>query len=732
MELNELYFTEAFSADTKEKIIGSIKFLDLRYVDEFELLFLVTTAGTTRFKKKFNPANQKQIEEILLQDFKYDGIIKLDGSFVLNKGVESILKYIQYEKRNSNIKSSQNSKERESPEHKRIHSNSEIRENNIQSPERILPTNIQRNEQDRDIGRILLHEREDNAPTSRTSHESGSLSYRSRRNVVAGTHDVEPGGINEFYRPDNNARNYIIKNEFPPINNLTRLNYNLEAIKIIAKVNKEQEITPDEKEILARYSGFGGLSDILRTPQSLSFRSLSLKFQEVIEGIYDEVKKIDPEKKLHVIESLKNSSLTAYYTPLDVINGMYDILDKANFSGGNILEPSAGTGYFLGTMPDKFKKTSTIHGVEKDILSGYIAKLLYPDVSFKIKGLEEANLPKNHFDLIIGNIPFGDIRVHDSQWQNSALPIYKFAQQRIHNYFIVKNIELAAEGGVIALLTSSATLDTPGNNLIRKYISENTEFLGAIRLPNNAFKNTNTTVVSDILFLRKFYYGEKKQQKYNILDLATTLAKHKNYNSVFEVSYNKYFEENPEMLLGEIAAGGNYSETVFALLPKDSDKNIRELIADKARSIIPENFSFGKKTRKKKKPVIENVIERYVEFDHALVKEGNIVMQNGKIGKIILSETDSSEILPTNEKSFIPITFPEKYKKRIPFIIRLRNSLSDLMLSELYDHPSEELDEKRQILNKRYKEYVEFREFKHERKQSNFKRRYRRVYSFIS
>ncbi len=293
---------------------------------------------------------------------------------------------------------------------------------------------------------------------------------------------------------------------------------NMSAIRLLHDLQIENRLaTPEEQETLAKYVGWGGLS--------MAFDSNNVAW----ENEYKELKSALSDEEYH---AAMESTLTAFYTPPVVIKAMYEALDRLGFSQGNILEPSCGTGNFLGLLPDSMEK-SKLHGIEIDPLSGRIAKQLYQKASIAIEGFEETKLPDSHFDVVIGNIPFGEFKVNDSRYN-----VQKFL---IHDYFIAKALDKVRAGGVVMFITSKGTMDKASPE-VRKYIAQRAELLGAVRLPDNTFRaNAGTEVTSDILILQK---------RNNIIDIEPEWINLDTDEN--GVTMNSYFVSHPEMVLGEM------------------------------------------------------------------------------------------------------------------------------------------------------------------------------------
>lgn len=293
---------------------------------------------------------------------------------------------------------------------------------------------------------------------------------------------------------------------------------NMSAIRLLHDLQIENRpATPEEQETLAKYVGWGGLS--------MAFDSNNAAW----ENEYKELKSALSDEEYH---AAMESTLTAFYTPPIVIKAMYEALDRLGFSQGNILEPSCGTGNFLGLLPDSMKK-SKLHGIEIDPLSGRIAKQLYQKASIAIEGFEETKLPDNHFDVVLGNIPFGEFKVNDSR--------YNAQKFLIHDYFIAKALDKVRAGGVVMFITSKGTMDKASPE-VRKYIAQRAELLGAVRLPDNTFRaNAGTEVTSDILILQKRDRMIEIEPEWVHLD-----------TNEGGVTMNSYFVQHPEMVLGEM------------------------------------------------------------------------------------------------------------------------------------------------------------------------------------
>lgn len=323
-------------------------------------------------------------------------------------------------------------------------------------------------------------------------------------------------------RPDTDkpvATNYHITNfQIGAGGPKERFKNNMVAIRTLQSIESENRAArPEEQEVLANYVGWGGLSDAFDD----SKRNWSSEYQELLAAL-------SPDD----YAAARTSTLTAFYTPPVVIKSIYQALENMGFQTGNILDPACGTGHFIGMLPESMLK-SKVYATEIDSLSGRIAKQLYPDVAIAIEGFENTKLPDSFFDVSITNVPFGDIRVFDEKYNKHHF--------LIHDYFFAKTLDKVRPGGVIAFITSKGTLDKADSS-VRKYISERAELIGAIRLPDNTFKNAaGTEVTSDILFLKKRETPAVTEPDWVYLD--------KDEN---DITINRYFVEHPEMVLGKM------------------------------------------------------------------------------------------------------------------------------------------------------------------------------------
>lgn len=325
---------------------------------------------------------------------------------------------------------------------------------------------------------------------------------------------------------------------------------NVMAIQVLKKCERENRYaSPEEQEILSNYVGWGGLPDAFDESKA----SWSEEYQELKDLLTKEE-----------YAAARESTLNAHYTQPVIIESMYQVIQNLGFEKGNILEPSMGVGNFFGMLPDKLQQ-SRLYGVELDSISGRIAKLLYPNADIQIKGFEKTDYPNDFFDVAIGNVPFGSYKVNDRQYDK-----YNFM---VHDYFLAKTIDQLRPGGVAALITTKGTMDKASSE-VRKYLAERAELLGAVRLPNNAFKaNAGTEVSADILFFQKRESISMEEPEW------VALGEDKN-----GITINQYFITHPEMVLGTMAeVSGPYGMETACLPLEGAD--LAEQLEDAAAKI---------------------------------------------------------------------------------------------------------------------------------------------------
>ena len=428
---------------------------------------------------------------------------------------------------------------------------------------------------------------------------------------------------------------------------------NMAAINLLHELEIENRLaTPEEQEVLSLYVGWGGLS--------MAFDEHNAAWAEEFKELYAS---LSPEEYRAAMES----TLTAFYTPPVVIKAMYDALDRLGFSQGNILEPSCGTGNFFGLLPESMQN-SKLHGVEIDSLTGRIAKQLYQKANIAIEGFEKTNLPDDHFDVVLGNVPFGEIRVNDSR--------YNAQKFLIHDYFFAKALDKVRAGGVVMFITSKGTMDKASPE-VRKYIAQRAELLGAIRLPDNTFKaNAGTEVTSDILILQK---------RDRVMDIEPDWV-HLDTDEN-GVTMNRYFVEHPEMVLGEIKMESTRFGTFEPVCKARKDIPLSELLSNAVQRIngeIPELDSGVDEISDEQElsvPADPNVRN----FSFTLVD-----------GKVYFRENDRMQ----------PASVSMTAENRIKGLIQIRDCVRKLIEYQTEDYPEEMICTEQENLNRLYDAYT--------------------------
>lgn len=428
---------------------------------------------------------------------------------------------------------------------------------------------------------------------------------------------------------------------------------NMAAINLLHELEIENRLaTPEEQEVLSRYVGWGGLS--------MAFDEHNAAWAEEFKELYAS---LSPEEYRAAMES----TLTAFYTPPVVIKAMYDALDRLGFSQGNILEPSCGTGNFFGLLPESMQN-SKLHGVEIDSLTGRIAKQLYQKANIAIEGFEKTNLPDDHFDVVLGNVPFGEIRVNDSR--------YNAQKFLIHDYFFAKALDKVRAGGVVMFITSKGTMDKASPE-VRKYIAQRAELLGAIRLPDNTFKaNAGTEVTSDILILQK---------RDRVMDIEPDWV-HLDTDGE-GVTMNSYFVEHPEMVLGEMKMESTRFGTFEPVCKARKDIPLSELLSNAVQRIngeIPELDSGVDEISDEQElsvPADPNVRN----FSFTLVD-----------GKVYFRENDRMQ----------PASVSMTAENRIKGLIQIRDCVRKLIEYQTEDYPEEMICTEQENLNRLYDAYT--------------------------
>ena len=428
---------------------------------------------------------------------------------------------------------------------------------------------------------------------------------------------------------------------------------NMAAINLLHELEIENRLaTPEEQEVLSRYVGWGGLS--------MAFDEHNAAWAEEFKELYAS---LSPEEYRAAMES----TLTAFYTPPVVIKAMYDALDRLGFSQGNILEPSCGTGNFFGLLPESMQN-SKLHGVEIDSLTGRIAKQLYQKANIAIEGFEKTNLPDDHFDVVLGNVPFGEIRVNDSR--------YNAQKFLIHDYFFAKALDKVRAGGVVMFITSKGTMDKASPE-VRKYIAQRAELLGAIRLPDNTFKaNAGTEVTSDILILQK---------RDRVMDIEPDWV-HLDTDEN-GVTMNRYFVEHPEMVLGEIKMESTRFGTFEPVCKACKDIPLSEFLSNAVQRINGEISELD-----------NGVDEISDEQELSVPADPNVRNFSFTLvdGRVYFRENDRMQ----------PASVSMTAENRIKGLIQIRDCVRKLIEYQTEDYPEEMICTEQENLNRLYDAYT--------------------------
>ncbi len=451
------------------------------------------------------------------------------------------------------------------------------------------------------------------------------------------------GAVNyhiSFNEAENTGKGFAPKEKF---------RQNIEAIRTLEKIEDEHRTaTPEEQEILAKYVGWGGLAD--------AFDSSKANWANE----YQELKSLlSPEE----YASARESTLNAHYTSPVIIQAIYDAVGKMGFTRGNVLDPAAGIGNFYGCLPEGMKE-SRLYGAELDGLTGRIAKQLYPHADIKITGFENTSYPNDFFDVAVGNVPFGQYKVSDRQYDK-----HNFL---IHDYFFAKTLDKVRPGGIVAFVTSKGTMDKK-NPEVRKYLAQRAELLGAVRLPNTAFKeNAGTEVTSDILFLKK---------RDRVMDIEPDWV---HLTEKDGIVMNQYFSDHPEMVLGkmEMVSGAHGMES--ACLPDTSlplSAQLKNALSHVEGSIEQADFN---------------------EIDDELAKENIPADPDVKN----YSYTVVDDTVYYRENSIMkPVDVSEKAEQRIKGMVAIRDCTQELINFQLEEYPEDMIQNKQTELNQLYDDF---------------------------
>lgn len=436
------------------------------------------------------------------------------------------------------------------------------------------------------------------------------------------------------------------ENEVETVGKKERFRRNIMAIQLLKKCQEENRFaTPEEQIILSKYVGWGGLSEAFDENNS-AWATEYLELSSVL----------TPEE----YASARESTLTAFYTPPEVITAIYKSMEQMGFKEGNLLEPSCGIGNFIGMLPDTMQD-SKIYGVELDTISAGIAQQLYQKTTIAAQGFEETNLPDSFFDGVVGNVPFGDFKVSDKRYDK-----HKFL---IHDYFFAKSLDKLRPGGVMALVTSKGTMDKE-TLAVRKYIAQRAELLGAIRLPNNTFKgNAGTEVVSDILIL------QKRDRLIDIEPDWVHLDTDEN-----GIKMNSYFVQHPEMILGEMKmVSGRFGMEATCVPYENADlaAQLDEAVAN-----------------------IHGEIMEY-ETEEELEEEDNSIPADPTVRNFSYTVVDDKIYYRENSR-MTPVEVSATAENRIKGMIAIRNSVRTLIELQTEDYPDSEIKAEQERLNRLY------------------------------
>lgn len=439
-----------------------------------------------------------------------------------------------------------------------------------------------------------------------------------------------------------------------------RFEKNLTAISLLKAVEEGIiPLTESTQAHLSQYVGWGGLS---------------MYFDENKSEYASERERLKSYLTEEEYKMAKASVTDAFYTPREVMHGIYQALERFGFKGGNILEPSMGIGNFYSEMSKELEQKSNLYGVELDSISGKIAKLLHPNCDIQICGIENAKLEENFFDCVIGNVPFGEYKVYDKQYSKENF--------LIHDYFFAKALDLCVPGGLICFITSKGTLDKKNSN-VRKYISERADFIGAIRLPNTTFKDSaNTEVTSDIIFLKKKDVRALQEQEFESVE----------YNDKY-IPINSYFVSNPEMMLGhmEVDTKRFGPDRALSYLVPNIGTTLEEDL-ERAVSNLPENIYT---------PAEHKVVERADE-----IAEIVSISADSSVKNYTYVVRDDMVYMRENSRLILQSGLNSKQKERIVGLCEIRCILHELIDMQLEGCNINQLHECQNRLNTVYDKFV--------------------------
>ena len=477
---------------------------------------------------------------------------------------------------------------------------------------------------------------------------------------------VESSEQTETSVNDEKAKNYVIEDREAVTGAKTKFQNNIAAIKILKQTEAENRAaTPEEQSQLFLYSGWGGLAN--------AFESDNDKWKNE----YSELKGLLTDEEY---TAARSTVLDSFYTDTAIVDSIYEVIRNAGFEDGNILEPAMGVGNFFGRLPEELRDKVNLYGVEKDSLSGRIAQKLYPQADITIDGFENTRFNDNSFDVAIGNIPFGDFSVNDSKYNSEHL--------KIHDYFFLKSLDKVRDGGIVAFVTSKGTLDKKDSSF-RKTLAERADLVGAVRLPNNAFKSAGTEVTPDIIFLQK-----RSAPLENIpswVNVGTTEN---------GLSINNYFIEHPEMVLGNIVQGNKlYGRTDDTMcVPFADGRPLSELLPEAVKHIT---FTYSP-AKEVISPVskAEAVISKPEELrSQSYYKSGNEIYFYGS--------NSAGELVTVSAKDLLDKKYTTKNIDRLTAFMEIRDTLRELLEVQQHDNNDAEVEQLQHRLNTIYDNFYD-------------------------
>ena len=477
---------------------------------------------------------------------------------------------------------------------------------------------------------------------------------------------VESSEQTETSVNDEKAKNYVIEDREAVTGAKTKFQNNIAAIKILKQTEAENRAaTPEEQGQLFLYSGWGGLAN--------AFESDNDKWKNE----YSELKGLLTDEEY---TAARSTVLDSFYTDTAIVDSIYEVIRNAGFEDGNILEPAMGVGNFFGRLPEELRDKVNLYGVEKDSLSGRIAQKLYPQADITIDGFENTRFNDNSFDVAIGNIPFGDFSVNDSKYNSEHL--------KIHDYFFLKSLDKVRDGGIVAFVTSKGTLDKKDSSF-RKTLAERADLVGAVRLPNNAFKSAGTEVTPDIIFLQK-----RSAPLENIpswVNVGTTEN---------GLSINNYFIEHPEMVLGNIVQGNKlYGRTDDTMcVPFADGRPLSELLPEAVKHIT---FTYSP-AKEVISPVskAEAVISKPEELrSQSYYKSGNEIYFYGS--------NSAGELVTVSAKDLLDKKYTTKNIDRLTAFMEIRDTLRELLEVQQHDNNDAEVEQLQHRLNTIYDNFYD-------------------------